>query len=349
MKLWREGIAFPTFEELRRIDGMRYLAPHILDEAGYHFLLGAAVVKHGGMLRASFAQSLKTENDDHTRLTEKVSSDGGTSWSENIIAETENGFGRSHGVYFPHGGELYVFCPRARYDRIDRYPELTMEIYQLQKDGAYLLLTTALDEDFWPMCEPMELNDGTLLMAGLNAKEGTSAVALCDGKDITKWHMIRIPNPNGFRYWGETTVLKREDRLIALVRNSGRIRHILTSESMDGGKTWSALEESDFPASHSKMYAGALANGLEYLVFNMRDRGAEISRDTLAVAVGKERFDRVYLIRDGFEAPPTFWRYNEWCYPYAYEDTETGMLYVAYAKNKEHCEIAAIPVESLMK
>ena len=57
MKLWKEDIVFPTFEELRRIDGMQYLAPHVLDKAGYHFLLGAAVVKHGGILRASFAQS----------------------------------------------------------------------------------------------------------------------------------------------------------------------------------------------------------------------------------------------------------------------------------------------------
>ena len=44
---------------------------------------------------------------------------------------------------------------------------------------------------------------------------------------------------------------------------------------------------------------------------------------------------------------PRFWKRNEWSYPYAYEDKETKKLYVAYAKNKEDCEIAIIPTESL--
>lgn len=350
MMLWNQATPFPSFEELTLPKDIRYLNAHVLGEDEYHFLLGAAIIKHGGVLRASFSQSLKTENDDHTRLTEKVSFDDGASWTTNLIAKTENGFGRSHGVYFSYGNELYVFCPCARYDLIDRYPDLKMEIYRLDKDGKYQPLGIALDADFWPMCEPLTLDDGSLIMAGLKSDNGTAAVALCDGTDITSWKMVEFPNPHGYRYWGETTVLKRKDKLIALIRNSGRIRNILISESTDGGNTWSALTESNFPASYSKLYAGTLTNGFSYLVFNMRDRGeaSEVCRDTLAIAVGKEDFSRVYLIRDGFDAPPSYWRYNEWCYPYAYEDAENGILYVAYAKNKENCEVAAIPVESLI-
>ena len=41
--------------------------------------------------------------------------------------------------------------------------------------------------------------------------------------------------------------------------------------------------------------------------------------------------------------------HNEWCYPYAFEDEENGLLYIAYAKNKEHCEIAVIPTASLFQ
>ena len=349
MFLWKEVITFPAFEEFSALRGVEYRMAHCLDEKGYHFLLGAAVVKHKNALRVSFAQSLKTENDDHTRLMEKVSYDDGASWTENVIAETEDGFGRSHGVYFPYGEELYVFCPRARYDRIDRYPELKTEVYRLEADGRYRLLGTALEGDFWPMCQPMALENGTFLMAGLKTESGTAAVALCEGKDITKWQMTELPNPENFRYWGETTVLKKEDRLIALVRNSGRIRNVLTSESRDHGKTWTGLAQSNFPASHSKLYAGTLKNGLDYLVFNVRDRGEKIGRDTLAVAVGNGAFERVYLIRDGFDAPPVFWQHNEWSYPYAFEDAEKGLLYIAYAKNKEHCEVAVIPTESLMR
>lgn len=148
MTLWKEKIKFPEFEDFLKIPNIEYRCAHRLDEKGYHFLLGAAIVKHNGILRASFAQSLKTENDDHTRLTEKVSFDGGLTWTENIIAETENGFGRSHGVYFRHKNELYVFCPCARYDRIDRYPELKTEIYRLEENGKYRLLGIALNADF---------------------------------------------------------------------------------------------------------------------------------------------------------------------------------------------------------
>ena len=349
MALWNEKIKFPEFDEFLKIKDVEYRSAHRLDEKGYHFLLGASIVKYKNTLRVSFAQSLKTENDDHTRLMEKVSADGGHTWTENIIAETENGFGRSHGVYFRHENELYVFCPRARYDRIDRYPELKTEIYRLEENGKYRLLGIAVNADFWPMCEPIALENGAFLMAGLKTESGTAAVALCEGKDITKWEMIEIPNPKNFRYWGETTVLKKEDRLIALVRNSGRIRNILISESTDHGKTWSALKESDFPASHSKMYTGVLKNGLSYLVFNVRDRGEKIGRDTLAIAVGKDSFERVYLIRDGFDEAPVFWMHKEWCYPYAFEDSENGLLYIAYAKNKEHCEIAVIPTFSLLQ
>ena len=139
MALWNEKIKFPEFDEFLKIKDMEYRSAHRLDEKGYHFLLGASIVKYKNTLRVSFAQSLKTENDDHTRLTEKVSADGGHTWTENIIAETENGFGRSHGVYFCHENELYVFCPRARYDRIDRYPELKTEIYRLEENGKYRL------------------------------------------------------------------------------------------------------------------------------------------------------------------------------------------------------------------
>ena len=70
-------------------------------------------------------------------------------------------------------------------------------------------------------------------------------------------------------------------------------------------------------------------------------------RDTLCIAVGNGCFERVYLIRHGYQTPPRYWRFSEWCYPYAFEDTETNALYVVYAQNKEDCELAVIPLESL--
>ncbi len=340
--LWNEKLRFPTADEALPLKGAEYYTVHTAREDGAHFLLGAAVVKHNGALRVCFSNSLKTENDDHTMLTEKVSSDGGKTWSERIIAGCSNGFGRSHGVYFRHGGQLFVFCPKARFDKIDRFPDLKTEGYILSEKGGYDPLGTVLDGDFWPMCEPVSLDKGRFLMAGLETDYGQAAVALSDG-DPAKWRIVVIPSPDGPKNWGETTVIKEKGRLLLLSRGGGKL-NILTSESTDGGETWSPLTESNFPIAHSKLYAGVLSNGLKYLVFNMRNGE---SRDTLAVAVGCESFDRVHLIRRGFTKKPRWWFQNEWCYPYAYEDIENGSLYVAYALDKENCEAVKIPVSAL--
>ena len=86
-----------------------------------------------------------------------------------------------------------------------------------------------------------------------------------------------------------------------------------------------------------------LSNQKNVLVFSAKtDRW----RDTLAIAVGDTLFERIYLIRHGFSEKPRFFGGNEWCYPYAYE--ADGKLYVVYAKNKEDCEMAIIPIESLI-
>ena len=342
--LWKKDIPFPAFEEAGMVKGAEYRSLHTAEENGYHFLLGAAVIRHQDVLRVSWANSWRRENDDQTILAERCSVDDGKNWSDvTVIARAEGGYGRSHGVYFSYEGKLYVFCPRARYDRIDRYPDLQMEGYVLNENGTYDALGVVLAEDFWPMCEPIFLENGTLLMAGLKTDDASAAVALCDGKDITRWEMKKIPNPENFSYWGETTVLKFADRLLAVVRG-GNTAHALVSESLDNGNTWSPLAGSNFPISHSKMYAGTLSTGKNYLIFSMRGRGY---RDTLAIAVGYDNFDKIYIIRDGFDAPPKYMAKNEWCYPYAYEDTAAKKLYVVYAKNKEDCEMAVLPVENL--
>ena len=62
---------------------------------------------------------------------------------------------------------------------------------------------------------------------------------------------------------------------------------------------------------------------------------------------GKEFFDKVYVIRHGFDTAPRFFTNNEWSYPYAYE--ADGNLYVVYAKNKEDCELAIIPTEDIVR
>lgn len=343
--LWNGKSSFPAFGELSNIEGIRHIEVHTAIDGDYQFLLGAAIVKHNGLLRISFANSYRFENDDNTILAEKCSYDG-ISWGDyKRISDKTEGWGRSHGVYFENGGTLYAFCPKARYGHGPGYPDLVTEGYRLEENGSYTPLGVVLDADFWPLCEPFKADNGTIIMAGLKTLDAQAAVAVCDGEDITKWEMKIIPNPQGLAIWGETTVLSCGKELLAIIRSSDEIGCALISRSSDFGTSWTPLEMTNFPITPSKMYAGSLSNGIDYLVYSTKK---ENHRDTLCIAVGKNgSFEKSYLIRHGFDAPPKYWFANEWCYPYAYEDG--GFLYVVYAKNKEDCELAILPVESICK
>ena len=108
--LWKKDIPFPAFEEAGMVKGAEYRSLHTAEENGYHFLLGAAVIRHQDVLRVSWANSWRRENDDQTILAERCSVDGGKNWSDvTVIARAEGGYGRSHGVYFSYEGKLYVF------------------------------------------------------------------------------------------------------------------------------------------------------------------------------------------------------------------------------------------------
>lgn len=342
--LWNPDVTFPELDQIPDAKGVQHVDIHTAVEGDYQFLLGCAITKYRDKLYASWANSYRFENDDNTILAQMTSEDGGFTWSNyKRISDVDKGFGRSHGVYFKHGGRLYAICPKAGFD-YTVYAGLKPEMYVMDDDGTFKNLGIIMDEHFWPMCEPIVLDDGSIVMAGINS-EGTPsspAVALCDGKDITKWEMVIIPNPDGLPLWGETTVLKLKNKLVAIVRSEGAVHTALVSESFDNGKTWSGLAESNLPISNSKMYAGNLSNGKNYLVFNAR---TDKYREMLCIAVGDETFDKVYKIKKGYEKPPRFWKYSEWCYPYAYE--ADGKLYIAYARNKEDAVLSIIPVESL--
>ena len=343
--LWNAREIFPEKEDMHEIKDIEFVDVHTAVKGEYHFLLGAAIIKHNNQYFTSWGNSFRGENDDNTIFVQKTSKDRGKTWNDyKTISSKEIGFGRSHGVFFEFKNKLYAFCPKAKFDKIDAYPELKMEAYTLNSKGEWDNIGIVLEDSFWPMCEPIVLDNGTILIAGLETINGEGAVALCRNGDLTKWEMKTFPNPRNYSYWGETTVLKEKDRLVAIVRGHTDIGRALISESFNDGEEWTALEKSNFPISPSKMYAGTLRSGKNYMIFNA---STDAYRETLCIAVGEGTFNKVFCIRHGFDDTPRFWHCNEWCYPYAYEDCDTNKLYVVYAKNKEDCELAIIPIESL--
>ena len=198
----------------------------------------------------------------------------------------------------------------------------------------------------------MRLQNGDVLIAGLECK-GTHqpAVAIAKGGDLTHFEMVQIPNPDGLRTWGETTVLDHGEELVALVRPHPTVGLVLVSRSCDFGRNWTPLSCTEQAAIDSKLYAGRLSNGRRYLICNIGTGElppADRSRKTMAILLGEgddpTRFDCGYLIRHGFDVPATYFK-SQWAYPYAVE--ENGSLYVIYTKHKEETELAIIPLASL--
>lgn len=331
-------------------EGIQNINVHTAKADGYHFLLGASIVKYGDIWICAFGQSLATENDANTRFVCKYSYDNCLSWSEEeiVIADTVGEYGRGHGVLYNDGETLWAFCPKAKFNGDDEFESLdfTMEAYTLDVETmTWTLWGTVLNAGFWPQCEPILLSNGDLLIAGLECS-GTdqAAVAIADGADPTSFEMVVIPNENNISVWGETTVIDYGDRLVAFVRTTSSVGKIAVSESTDGGRNWSSLVLSDMEATASKMYGGTLSTGSRYLIYNTGG-----SREKLVIAIGKPDgsygFENIYLIKNGYEKNSQFGFAKQWAYPYAVE--EDGKLYVVYAENKEDCELSVIPVSSL--
>ena len=212
-KLWNDDNA----DKMKNLENIQYINVHTAIDGEYQFLLGAAIIKHENKLHASWGNSFRKENDNNTILAEKCSFDNGKTWTDHRkISKTEEGFGRSHGVYFEYKGNLFAFCPKAKFDKIDAYPELKMEAYKLSAQDEWECIGVVLEEDFWPMCQPIILDEGSFLMAGLKTNTAEAAVAICSDGDIKKWTMKVIPNPQKYEYWGETTVLKKKDKYLVL-------------------------------------------------------------------------------------------------------------------------------------
>ncbi|MBR5011691.1 MAG: exo-alpha-sialidase, partial [Clostridia bacterium] len=277
----------------------------------------------------------------------KYSDDGCKTWSEEyVIGPIEEEYCRSHGVFYNAGDTLYAFAPRAAFGRPTadiNYPGLVMEAYKFNPaDRSWTNLGVVLNDGFWPLCEPMEIKGGKLLMAGLDCKTGAeqAAIAIADKNNPLEWEMIVIPNKSGIKVWGESTVIDYGDKYVLFCRTTAG--KYAVSESTDG-INWSSIRYTDLLASNTKAYGGTLSTGSRYLIYATESRKHHII--AIGGADGSYGFSKFYYVRSGFDTEPQFFKSPQWAYPYAVE--EDGKLYVVYSEHKENCELAIIPIESL--
>ena len=133
------------------------------------------------------------------------SQDGGRTWIRTVpFAPAKGEMGISHGVFLSHKGRLWSFNG-SFYGKIWRSPHprlrLNEETNQWEPKGVII------EGGFWPLQEPLKMDDGNWIMAGVRVGDGNpAAVAISHGDDLTNWDLVVIPKAPG-KMWGESSVM----------------------------------------------------------------------------------------------------------------------------------------------
>lgn len=347
--IWKDGVDIPRVAELRTVPSRRVtIKPFEPEVDGYIFLHGVALVKFKGRMYCSWAHNRFLENSDDEEVNFAVSDDDGATWSGFVRGHMapEKGVAVSHGSFLAHGGALYFFAPQFKGQLGAEM--LKMGVYRLDEaTGAFTYLGVALDDRFWPMCEPILMADGSYIMAGIyvgasyRAPDNAAAVAISRGADVLHWDMVKVAKAEGVRVWGECSVTVDGGHCQMICREHSGKKVALYSESHDFGQTWSAMDLSDMPMVGSKPYTGTLSDGRRYLICSSAKDIDD--RDPLTIALtkkGEAKFSEILRIDGG--------KYLS--YPYAVEIDKK--LYVAYSAtaegaNRNSAELAIIRLEDL--
>lgn len=368
-QLWDNTQALAKAADLPIIKETRFavIKPYEFKKDGYRFLHGVGLGFHKGKLYASFGHNQGGENTDTEEARFCFSEDEGRTWS--AVKTMDDGgpeVAVSHGVFLSQNGSLWAFMGsytgtmQGIHTRAYRLNETTNEFEKLG---------VVVAGGFWPMQEPIRMDDGNWIMAGIRAgvyeEKGThpAAVAISHGDDFTRWDLVQIPPAPGIQMWGESTIIV-EGKTITNISRYGAEARALTSISQDYGRTWSTLRPSNLPMATSKPYAGMLSTGQRYLICSSSADGGK-RRTPLTIALskpGEAQFSKVLVIRHALfpEGPGESHERASLSYPYAIE--HNGQLYVGYSNNggnvgrigegrelwnNNSAELAVIPLESL--
>lgn len=355
--LWT-GPALPKISEAEILEGVQF---HVIKKYepevdGYGFLHGVALAWHKGKLYASFGHNKGSENT----LTEEGrycdSEDGGKTWSKvrTIDVGTEDDdLAVSHGVFLSRGDTLWAFLGSFHGTR----KGVHTRAYTLNEEsGQWKLQGTIVKDGFWPMTEPVRMDDGNWIMPGFIVDQGNpAAVAISAGDDLKKWNTVIIPRGAGVRnMWGESSLFVDGPRVTNIARYGGKAL-ALAASSGDFGRSWTPSAESNLPMAASKPCLGTFSNGQRYLICSTTADGRN-RRSPLTVAVsqpGENTFSKVFVIRHAVldDGPGESDAGAALSYPYAIE--HQGKLYVAYSNNgprranNNSAELAVIPIDNL--
>lgn len=363
--LWLSSAPVPKIAEL---DGLKGVQFHVIkanepEKDGYKWLHGLALAWHKGRLYASFGHNKGQENTVGEVARGRMSCDGGKTWGEvfTIGAGDTPDLGISHGVFLSRGGELWAFMGAFYGNKLTDIAssKVHTRAYRLNEaTGAWESQGTVIEGGFWPMQEPLKMDDGNWIMSGLRVGGGhPGAVAISHGDDLTKWDLVPIPRPADLKMWGESTVVVRGKHVQNFARISSLPSTVLTATSEDYGRTWTEHTPSNLPMIRSKPYTGTLSTGQPYLICTTTEEArTKNHRSPLTIAVGQPGeagFRQIFRIRGSVcpESPGDSDPRAHLSYPYAIE--HDGRLYVGFSNmggrggNENSAELAVIPITSL--
>ncbi|QDS89065.1 hypothetical protein EC9_32620 [Rosistilla ulvae] len=360
--IWDPASPLPVAADIPTLKSVKF---HVIkkwdrEADGYTFLHGVGLGWHKNKLYASIGHNKGAENTVSEEAQYRVSKDHGQTWSELrvIDAGEEPDLAVSHGVLLSNAGKLWAFHG-AYYGKMQK---IHTRAYSLDEaSGDWVEHGIVLRNGFWPMNQPVKMNDGNWIMPGISAgpyssnKTFPAAVAISRGDDFTNWDYVEIPAGEGIdRMWGESANFVDGKRVFNVSRYGGGATALIAI-SEDYGRTWTPSRISNLPMATSKPVAGTLSTGQQYLVCTTAgNNGGRRTPLTIAVtAPGETIFHKVFVIRRSQHPgqPGESADSLSLSYPCAIE--HDGHLYVGYSNNGgrrgnlNSAELAIIPIASL--
>lgn len=359
LSLIEPGHAVPALQDLQLLEEVSIT--QIRKNAGHEFVHGAHLSVASSELWCAFAQNAGPENTATESAIMRISHDQGRSWSEDrLIASPEPFYGVSHGVLLRgvDGDVSYLLGTVS-----DGMKNIGTRRYVWHPDQRAWIGPHWIADGFWPLQEPLRLDSGRLVMAGVWKSDGIPylphaaappAILVSRDGGGAEWRMVVPLVDCDSSYWGESSLLVDGNRLLLLARSSPEAGVLLAAESPDGGLSWSAAVPTDLPFTSSKPHAGRLSTGEPYLIGTSFD-GVTSERSVLTISIGhpdSARFAITRAIRfaDQDNLPDSS-PAGALSYPHAIE--HGGDLYVTYSNdggrgfNKNGIELAKIPIDHL--
>ncbi|MBL8229212.1 MAG: exo-alpha-sialidase [Bryobacterales bacterium] len=191
---------------------------------------------------------------------------------------------------------------------------------------------------------PVRLPGGDWMMARRDYQSRFSLM-LGGVKAINHWRIGNVPNPE-MRSFTEPDVIVRPDGMIAMhIRDGGGSRRLYRAVSKDGGQTWSAPVQTNFPDATSKNFNLRLSNGIYVLISNSNPKG----RVPLTIATSRDAklYERLLIVEDAPGAPRIAGHDKGRGYTYPHAIERNGFLYVSYAKHRDDIVIRRIRIDAL--